>query len=233
VQYRVSRILAGPFLHGLWRPKITGVEHVPASGGAIIASNHLSILDSVFLPLMLARPVTFVSKSEHFSGKGLVGRLWGAYLKATKQLSVEREGARAAQDMLDAALTLLQRGDLFGIYPEGSRSPDGRLYRGRVGVGYLALESRLPVVPVAMVGTRHVLPPGRAVPRLGSVEIRIGKPLTFPAEAGQQAPARARRAVTDEVMRAIQELSGQEYAPIYVSARKAELASQQSIPTDH
>jgi len=224
VQYQLSRAVAGPLLHVLWRPKVTGLEHIPATGGAILASNHLSIVDSIFLPLMLDRPLTFAAKSEYFTGRGFTQRLTGAYMRATKQLSVDRDSSRAAQDMLDAALALLRRGQLFGIYPEGTRSPDGRLYRGRTGVAWLALNSGLPVIPVAMLGTDRVLPPGSTVPRLHPVGIRIGKPLTFEAyQGGTTTRGRARRAITDEVIQAIQELSGQEYVPLYASVRKAQL----------
>ena len=147
MQYRISRVLAGPFLYTLWRPEIVGSEHIPASGGAILASNHLSIVDSIFLPLMVDRPVTFAAKSEYFTGTRPIDRAAAAYMRATKQLSVNRAEARAGQDMLEAALRLLQGGDLFGIYPEGTRSPDGRLYRGRVGIGWLALNSGLRYCP--------------------------------------------------------------------------------------
>ena len=198
MQYQLSRIMAGPFLHTIWRPKVTGAEHVPASGGAILAANHLSVVDSVFLPLMLDRPVTFSAKAEYFTASGPAARLWAAYLKATNQLRMDRDGPRAAQDTLEAALALLQAGNLFGIYPEGTRSPDGRLYRGRPGVGWLALKSGLPVIPVAMFGTRRVLPPGRVVPRPGRIEIRIGAPLKFPARRSRrpsgQSPAADHRA---------------------------------------
>jgi len=225
VQYRTSRALAGPFLRLLWRPQITGSEHIPASGGGIVASNHLSIVDSVFLPLMVDRPVTFAAKSEYFTGTRLIDRATGAYLRATKQLSVDRAGARAGQDMLEAALRLLSAGALFGIYPEGTRSPDGRLYRGRTGIGWLALKSGLPVIPVAMSGTDRVLPPGRVVPRFTKIKITIGEPMTFLADGSQLSAARQRRAVTDEVMKSIQALSGQDYVPVYASVRKEELAA--------
>ena len=224
MQYRVSRAIAGPFLRALARPKITGTEHVPASGGAILASNHVSILDSVYLPLMLDRPVTFAAKSEYFTGTGLMRRFTGAYLRATNQLSTDRTGPRAAQDMLQAALDRLLAGELFGIYPEGTRSPDGRLYRGRIGVGWLAVNSGVPVIPVAMKGTDHILPPGRVIPRPGRIEIVIGEPLKLRADALEGPGARVRRSITDEVMRAIGELSGQEYVPVYASAHKEELA---------
>jgi 1-acyl-sn-glycerol-3-phosphate acyltransferase len=235
VQYQLSRIVAGPFLRGLWRPEVTGAEHVPETGGAILASNHLSILDSVFLPFMLKRPVTFTAKSEYFTSRHPAMRLMGRYLRATGQLPVDRDGARAAQATLEAALALLQQGQLFGIYPEGTRSPDGRLYRGRPGVGWLAMHSGLPVIPVAMFGTDRVLPPGHSVPRLGKVRIKIGKPLTFNTEPGpdgrREAPGKARRAIADEVVRAIHELSGQEYVNMYASVRKEQLAVEAASPT--
>src|ERR1700729_879101 len=223
VQYQLSRLVAGPFLRGLWRPEVTGAEYVPETGGghpaphppsppgpglpsfllqrpevtgaeyvpetggAILASNHLSILDSVFLPFMLKRPVTFTAKSEYFTSRHPAMRLMGRYLRSTGQIPVDREGARAAQATLEAAPALLRQGQLFGIYPEGTRSPDGRLYRARPGVGWLAMNSGLPVIPVAMMGTDKVLPPGQSVPRLGKVWIKIGKPMTFGAEADGQA----------------------------------------------
>ncbi|HTZ29747.1 MAG TPA: lysophospholipid acyltransferase family protein [Streptosporangiaceae bacterium] len=228
MQYRISRVLAGPFLYTLWRPEIIGSEHIPASGGAILASNHLSIVDSIFLPLMVDRPVTFAAKSEYFTGTRPIDRLTGAYMRATNQLSVDRDQARAGLDMLDAALGLLRQGELFGIYPEGTRSPDGRLYRGRPGVGWLALNSGLPVIPVAMSGTDHVLPPGRKVPRVGKIKIRVGEPLTFEAARALPSASRQRRAITDEVMNAIQALSGQEYVAMYASVRKDELAAERN-----
>ena len=228
MQYRISRVLAGPFLYTLWRPEIIGSEHIPAAGGAILASNHLSIVDSIFLPLMVDRPVTFAAKSEYFTGTRPVDRITSAYLRATKQLSVDRAEARAGLDMLQAALDLLRQGALFGIYPEGTRSPDGRLYRGRPGIGWLALNSGLPVIPVAMSGTDRVLPPGHKVPRVGKVKIRVGEPLTFEAARSLPSASRQRRAITDEVMKAIQTLSGQDYVAMYASVRKEELAAERN-----
>jgi 1-acyl-sn-glycerol-3-phosphate acyltransferase len=225
VQYQLSRVIAGPFLHTIWRPKVTGAEHVPASGGAILAVNHLSVVDSIFLPLMLSRPVTYSAKSEYFTASGPAARLWALYLKSTNQLQMDRDGPRAAQDTLEAALALLQAGNLFGIYPEGTRSPDGRLYRGRPGVGWLALKSGLPVIPVGMLGTRRVLPPGSVVPRPGRIEIRIGAPLTFPPEVLAAPPGKARQQIAERVMTAIQDLTGQEYVHMFASDRKAELAA--------
>jgi len=230
MKYQLSRLIIGPGLHLLARTEVVGTENVPASGGAILASNHLSVLDSFYLPLMLDRPVTFAAKSEYFTGKRPTDRIVGAYLRATKQLSVDRAGARAAQEMLEAALALLKDGALFGIYPEGTRSPDGRLYRGRTGIGWLALHARVPVIPVAMIGTDRILAPGRRVPRPGRIKIKVGEPLVFAEFADQPAGARQRRAVTDRVMEAIRELSGQEFVPMYASVRKEQLAAANGAP---
>jgi 1-acyl-sn-glycerol-3-phosphate acyltransferase len=212
----------------LARPEVTGAENIPVTGPAIVASNHLSVIDSIFLPLMLERPLVFAAKSEYFTGTRLRDKAVAAYLRATNQLSVDRAGARAAQEMLEAALALLSSGELFGIYPEGTRSPDGRLYRGRTGIGWLALHSGAPVIPVAMIATEKILPPGHRIPHPGRIGIRIGEPLTFEALVSQGAGARQRRAVTDEVVQAIQKLSGQEYVPIYASTRKEELAAERA-----
>ena len=186
MQYRTSRLVAGPVLHTLARPRIIGAENIPATGPAIVASNHLSVVDSIFLPFMLERTLVFAAKSEYFTGTRLRDRAIATYLRATNQLSVDRSEARAAQDMLESALGLLRAGELFGIYPEGTRSPDGRLYRGRPGVGWLALNSGAPVIPVAMIGTERILPPGHRIPRPGRISIRVGEPLTF---AGLQGAA--------------------------------------------
>jgi 1-acyl-sn-glycerol-3-phosphate acyltransferase len=228
VQYRMSRAVAGPVLKLVGRPDVTGSENIPATGAAILASNHLSVVDSIYLPLMVARPVIFAAKAEYFNGSRLRDRAVAAYLRATNQLSTDRAGARAAQDMLDAALARLLSGELFGIYPEGTRSPDGRLYRGRTGVGWLALHSGAPVIPVAMVGTDRMLPPGQRLPRPGRIGIKIGEPLTFDALRAEGTGARQRRAVTDEVVQAIQKLSGQELVPMYASVRKEEIAAERA-----
>jgi 1-acyl-sn-glycerol-3-phosphate acyltransferase len=230
VQYRMSRLVAGPLLRLVAQPTVVGAENIPASGPAILASNHLSVIDSIYLPLMVERPVTFAAKSEYFTGTRLRDRVVSAYLRSTHQLATDRTGGRAAQDMLEGALSHLRSGELFGIYPEGTRSPDGRLYRGRTGVGYLALHSGAPVIPVAMVGTDRILPPGHRVPRPGRIEIRIGESLDFAAFRGEPAGARQRRAVTDEVVQAIQKLSGQEFVPVYASVHKEELAAAGQAP---
>jgi 1-acyl-sn-glycerol-3-phosphate acyltransferase len=229
VKYQLSRLVIGPALHLLARTDLIGEENIPQAGGAILASNHLSVLDSFYLPLSVDRPVTFVAKSEYFTGTKPMERIAGAYLRSTKQLSVDRTGARAGQEMLESALALIKGGALFGIYPEGTRSPDGRLYRGRTGVGWLALHSGVPVLPVAMIGTDRLLPPGHRVPRPGRIQIRIGKPLLFEEYRDQPAGARQRRAVTDRVVEAIGELSGQEFVPMYASVRKEQIAAERKV----
>jgi 1-acyl-sn-glycerol-3-phosphate acyltransferase len=223
VPYQLSRVVVGPLLYAYGRPRVTGLENLPASGPAILASNHLSIVDSVYLPLMITRHVVFPAKAEYFSARGPIGRLWAVYLRSTKQLAMNRNDTRSAQATLEAAVGILRAGDLFGFYPEGTRSPDGRLYRGRSGIGWLALNSGAPVIPVAMCGTRKMLPPGSSVPRPARIEVRLGKPLEFAHLAGDP-PARARRMIADEVMRAIGELSGQEYVHEYASDVKAKQA---------
>jgi 1-acyl-sn-glycerol-3-phosphate acyltransferase len=225
VQYQFSRVVAGPYLHAIGRPKVIGIKNVPETGGAIFASNHLSVMDSMYLPLMIARPVVFPAKAEYFAARGPIGRLWAAYLRSTNQLQLDRGEARSAFATLDAAVDILRRGDLFGFYPEGTRSPDGRLYRGRPGLGYLALKSECPVIPVAMMGTRKMLPPGTWLPRPSRIEIRIGAPMTFGHLTGEPA-GKARRIIADQVTAAIGELSGQEYVHEYASDVKAKLAEQ-------
>jgi 1-acyl-sn-glycerol-3-phosphate acyltransferase len=231
LQYQLSRVVAGPFLQAMGRPSAVGLENVPRAGAAILASNHLSIIDSVYLPFVVPRPVVFPAKAEYFSAKGPIGRLWAAYLRSTNQLSINRGGARAAQETLDSALEILAGGELFGFYPEGTRSPDGKLYRGRSGLGYLALNSGAPVVPVAMLGTRKMMPPGTSYLRPAKIEVRFGKPMTFEDLAGT-APAKARREIADRVMAAIRELSGQEYVHMYASDRKDEMAAATKKPKD-
>jgi len=220
LRYRASRAVAAPLLRAYGRPRVAGAANVPPAGPAILASNHLSVIDSVYLPLLLARPVTFSAKAEYFTAPGPAARAWASYLRATGQLAIDRDDPRAARATLDAALELLRDGQLLGFYPEGTRSPDGRLYRGRAGIGYLALRSGAPVVPVAMAGTRQMLPPGARLPRPRRIEVRIGQPMTFGDVTGLP-PARARGVVADRVMAAIARLSGQPYVHAYAPARKA------------
>ena len=205
---------AGPLLRAAVRLRVEGRDRVPATGPVLLASNHLSIVDSTFLPLSVARPVTFMAKAEYFTGRGPLGRLSAWYMGRSGQVAVHRDDTRAAAASLDACLRVLSGGGVFCIYPEGTRSPDGRLYRGRTGVGWLALASGAPVVPVAMAGTDRVLPPGRALPRPARVTVTFGEPVALDGltDAGS---ARERRAATDLVMAAVARLSGQEYVPSY------------------
>ena len=186
-----------------------GREHLPATGPVILASNHLSFIDSVVIRLAAPRRVTFLTKAEYFTGRGLRGTLVRWFFTAAGSVPVRRGSHRAAQASLETAREVLDRGNVFGIYPEGTRSLDGRLYRGRTGVGWLALTTGAPVVPVALDGTERLQPVGKRLPRPHRVTVRFGQPLTF---TGDPKSAAGRRAVTDEVMRAIAELSGQERA---------------------
>ncbi|WP_430787319.1 lysophospholipid acyltransferase family protein [Actinoplanes sp. G11-F43] len=197
------------------RMRVEGAENVPASGPVLLASNHLSVTDSTFLPMALGRHVTFMAKAEYFTGRGPWGRLVSWFMSRDGQVAVDRDDTRAAVRSLDSCLEVLEKGAAFGIYPEGTRSPDGRLYRGRTGVAWLALKSKAPVVPVAMFGTDRVLPPGSIVPRPARVRVVFGKPVQLSAIGTDPDSARDRRAATDAIVAAIAEISGQDYVPRY------------------
>ncbi|NAZ88693.1 lysophospholipid acyltransferase family protein, partial [Kineococcus indalonis] len=207
----IKRGIAEPVLRPVLRPWVRGLENVPASGPAVLASNHLSVADPVLLSTLLPRRVTYIAKAEMFTGAGLGGRLFGGLLRGIGQVPVDRSGGRASTAAIDAALEVLGRGGLFGVYPEGTRSPDGRLYRGRTGVARIALRSGAPVVPVAVVGTGELMPRGRVLPRVRRVGLVVGEPLDFSRYAGREDDQFVVRSVTDEVMAAIQALSRQEY----------------------
>lgn len=194
--------------------RVEGREHLPRTGAVILASNHLSFIDSVVIRLAAPRHVTFLAKAEYFTGTGLRGRLVRWFFTAVGSVPVRRGSHRAAQASLDTAREVLNGGNVFGIYPEGTRSLDGKLYRGRTGVGWLALTASAPVVPVALAGTERLQPVGKRLPRPARVTVRFGPPLTF---TGDPKSARARRAVTDEVMLAIGDLSGQQRADRYAA----------------
>jgi 1-acyl-sn-glycerol-3-phosphate acyltransferase len=196
------------------------------SGGAILASNHLSFSDSIFLPLVLRRRVTFLAKNEYFTGTGLKGRLQRMFFTSVGQVPIDRSGAQASAPALDSGLRLLRRGQVLGLYPEGTRSPDGRLYRGKTGVARLALESRVPVLPVAMIGTDKVQPIGSRLPSIRRVGIIIGRPLDFSRYDGLADDRFVQRSVTDEIMYELMRLSGQEYVDEYASVVKERLAAE-------
>jgi 1-acyl-sn-glycerol-3-phosphate acyltransferase len=215
-------VVLGPPLRVIFRPWAEGVENVPETGPAILASNHLSFSDSFFLPLVIPkRKMYFVGKSDYFTGSGLKGRFSKVFFSSVGTVPIDRSGGEASEAALGAGLQILRRGDLFGIYPEGTRSPDGRLYRGRTGVARLALSAGVPVIPVAMVDTEKIQPPGRVIPKIGRVGVKIGRPLDFSRYHGLQEDRFILRSITDEIMYEIMKLSGREYVDRYASDVKA------------
>ncbi|MDX3075221.1 lysophospholipid acyltransferase family protein [Streptomyces sp. NPDC088354] len=224
--YGVMKIAIGHPLRAAFRPWVEGMENIPKQGPAILASNHLSFSDSFFLPAVLDRKVTFIAKAEYFTTPGVKGKLTAAFFKGVGQLPVDRSGARGAGEAaIRSGIKVIESGELFGIYPEGTRSPDGRLYRGKPGgLARIALATGAPVIPVAMIDTEKIQPPGKVVPKLMRPGIRIGKPLDFSRYQGMEQDRFILRSVTDEVMYEIMKLSGQEYVDVYASAAKRQIA---------
>ncbi|GAA0537679.1 1-acyl-sn-glycerol-3-phosphate acyltransferase [Saccharopolyspora subtropica] len=222
----LKHILLGPLMKLFCRPKIEGVEHVPSTGGAILVSNHLAVADSFFMPLMMPRRVTFLAKREYFTGKGVKGKLKKYFFSGVGQVPIDRSSGAAAQAALDTGIRLLAEGKLLGVYPEGTRSPDGRLYKGKTGVARMALESGAPVIPIAMFGTDKVNPIGSRMWRPHRVLIKVGPPLDFSRYEGMAGDRSVERAITDEIMYALMELSGQEYVDVYAAKIKDDLAAQ-------
>lgn len=218
--FLLKNIVLGPILKVLFRPWVKGAEKIPADGAAILASNHLSFSDSIFLPLMLRRPVVFLAKSEYFTGKGIKGTLSRWFFKGTGQLPIDRSGGKASEAALNTGLGVLAQGQLLGIYPEGTRSPDGRLFRGRTGIARMVLEAKVPVFPVAMIDTEKVQPIGRKLPRIRRIGVVVGEPLDFSRFAGMEGDRLVLRAVTDEIIYELMKLSGQEYIDVYASTLK-------------
>jgi 1-acyl-sn-glycerol-3-phosphate acyltransferase len=228
VYYKLAQLTLGVFLKIVFRPWAEGARNVPRRGPAIIASNHLSFSDHFFGPLPLRRQVIFLAKSEYFTGRGLKGLFSKAFFSALGQVPVDRSGGAASERALRTGLRVLADGNLLGIYPEGTRSPDGRLYRGKTGVARLALEGQVPVIPCAMVGTFEFMPPGQTRPSFRiRPGVRFGEPLDFSRFYGQATDRQVLREVTDEVMREILKLSGQEYVNIYAQQAKQQLAAGQ------
>lgn len=225
IYWILQYVIVGPIVKAVFRPWVVGRRNVPVEGGAILASNHLSFGDSIFLPLMLDRPVTFLAKSDYFTGKGLKGWLTKLFFLGTGQLPIDRSGGKASEASLNTGLQVLGRNQLLGIYPEGTRSPDGRLYRGRTGIARMALEAGVPVIPVVMVDTDAVQPIGQTIPRVGRVGIIIGEPLDFSRFAGLEGDRYVLRSITDEIMVALQRLGGQYYDDVYASSVKDRLPS--------
>lgn len=220
--YLLKYVLLGPPMRLAFRPRIEGREHIPRDGAAIVAGNHLSFSDHFLMPAVLGRRITFLAKAEYFTGRGFKGRMVAGFFRSAGQIPVDRRGRGAAQAAIDEGLGVLGRGELLGIYPEGTRSHDGRLYKGRVGVAAMALRAGVPVIPCAMIGTREVQPPGQRIPTPGRVTILFGEPLDFSRYAGMDGEKAVLRAVTDEIMYAILTLSGQEYVDRYAPDVKAE-----------
>ncbi|MCX5314536.1 1-acyl-sn-glycerol-3-phosphate acyltransferase [Streptomyces sp. NBC_00154] len=224
--YVLKYVILGPLLRLLFRPRIEGLEHIPEEGAAIVAGNHLSFSDHFLMPAIIKRRITFLAKAEYFTGPGLKGRLTAAFFHSAGQIPVDRSGKDAGQAAIREGLGVLSKGELLGIYPEGTRSHDGRLYKGKVGVAVMAIKAQVPVVPCAMVGTFEIQPPGKVVPRIKQVTIRFGEPMDFSRYAGMENQKAAIRAVTDEIMYAILGLSGQEYVDEYAAKVKAAQAEQ-------
>jgi 1-acyl-sn-glycerol-3-phosphate acyltransferase len=215
-------IAIGPLLRVVFRPRVSGSENIPDEGPAILASNHLSYADWLFMPLTLARRVTFVAKAEYFNSPGIKGWFQKRFFSGAGQVPIDRSGASAAEGAMTAAKRVLDEGELFGIYPEGTRSHDGRLYRGKTGVARLALETGVPVIPVAVVGTDVVAPPGKRFGSFTRPMVRFGKPLDFSRYEGLENDRYILRSITDEIMYEIMRLSGQEYVDQYASVAKEE-----------
>ena len=213
--YEVAHAVVPPVAKLVWRPRIEGLHNIPESGPVIVASNHLSFADSMVIPIVVPRKVVFLAKEDYFTGTGVKGALVRGWFEGIGMVPVDRDDTRSALASLDIALDVLGRGEAFGIYPEGARSRDGRLYRGRTGVAHLALTSGAPVVPVGLVGTERLQPVGATVPRLARVTIRFGTPIDFTGRFDGVPLGRARREATDEVMAAIHALSGQPLADGY------------------
>ncbi len=223
----LKNIVLGPILNLLFRPWVRGADNVPRKGGAVLASNHLSFVDSIFLPLKVKRPVTFLAKSDYFTGKGVKGALIRWFFKSTGQLPIDRSGGKASEDSLNTGLGVLERQLLLGIYPEGTRSPDGKLYRGRTGIARMILEAQVPVVPVAMIDTDKVQPLGAKYPNVHRVGVKFGQELEFSRFAGMEGERVVLRAVTDQIIYRIKELSGQRYEDVYASTIRNRMARQE------
>jgi 1-acyl-sn-glycerol-3-phosphate acyltransferase len=214
----LKHLLLGPLMRLTCHPKVRGAEHIPDRGGAILASNHLAVADSFFLPLMIRRRLTFLAKREYFTTPGVRGWCKRQFFSAAGQIPIDRSSASAAQAALDTGVRLLAQGKLLGIYPEGTRSPDGRLYKGKTGVARTALQAGVPVIPVVMVGTDRVSPRGTKMWRPHPVEIRFGAPLDFSRYAGLAGDRFVERSMVDEIMYSLMELSGQEYVDRYATS---------------
>jgi 1-acyl-sn-glycerol-3-phosphate acyltransferase len=229
--YWVFKYVAfAPLCRLLFRPSVSGAENIPKSGGAILVSNHISPGDTFLLPSMIKRRLSFLAKIELFHGQGIRGRILARFLRSVGQLPMDRSGGRASGTSMEGVLGVLRSGDLLGIYPEGTRSPDGRLYKGKTGVARLVLQAGVPVVPVAMINTELVSSRFFKIPTMRRPKIRIGKPMDFSAYAAAGNDRDVLRWVTDEIMNAVMELSGQEYVDTYGTVAKTALEEGRELP---
>jgi 1-acyl-sn-glycerol-3-phosphate acyltransferase len=218
VLYRTLELTLAPALRAVYRPLVTGLEHVPRTGPVIIAANHVSFADEFFTPLAARRQVYYLAKAEYFDSPGLRGRAMGAFFTGLGHVPVDRDSTRAAAASVDTCVELLKDGQAFGIYPEGTRSSDGRLYKFRTGVARVALRSGAPVVPVGLIGTREVHPIGSRRWHRAPVEVHFGAPLYFGDRADQERSSKVLREITETVRVAVQALSGQEYVDAFARA---------------
>lgn len=229
-----KNILIGPFLRIYNRPEIEGLENIPDSGAAVMASNHQAVMDSFFFPLLCPRQLTFLAKSEYFTSPGLKGRFQRWFFTTLNQEPLDRDAANARDSLMNSARRVLDRGDLLGIYPEGTRSPDGRIYKGKTGMALVAMETGAPVVPVAMIGTRNANPIGTTLPRPAKVRVRIGPPvdpIAFLEERGlERGSHEAARAFTDHIMFLLADLTGYPYVDVYAQDVKKSLAEGKGYP---
>jgi 1-acyl-sn-glycerol-3-phosphate acyltransferase len=237
VGYWIVKAILAPILRLMFRPWVEGGEHFPTDGAAILAGNHTSFLDNFLIPLVVPRKVTFLAKSDYFTGGGVKGKLQKSFFAGVGMIPIDRSGGAASEAALRTGLKVLEDGNLLGLYPEGTRSPDGRLYRGKTGVARMALEAGVPVIPVALIGMFDVQPAGRMMPKIKKVGVRVGKPLDFSRYAGMEDDRFVLRSITDEIMYELMMLSGQEYVDTYATAAKAEIedarkAASESMVSD-
>ena len=221
----MKNLIVGPILRTAFRPWVTGHEHIPKTGGVILASNHLSFIDSVFLPLLIDRQISFLAKSDYYTGTGFKGWIIKTFMKSAGMLPIDRSGGKASEASLQTGLGVLERGEVLGIYPEGTRSPDAKLYRGRTGVARMILEGNVPVIPVAMIDTEKVMPIGKRLPKVRRIGMVIGEPLDFSRFHGMEGDRFILRSITDEIMYELSRLSGQEYLDVYATSVKEKRAS--------
>ena len=226
----LKNMIVGPLVLTVFRPWVVGRENIPKRGPVIFAGNHLSFIDSIFLPVVLDRRISFLAKADYFRGRGIKGYFTRIFFKSTGMLPIDRSGGKASEASLNTGLEVLAKGEQLGIYPEGTRSPDGRMYRGRTGVARMILESGAPVIPIAMVDTDRVMPTGQRIPKVRRIGIIFGDPLDFSRFHGLEGDRFVLRSITDEIMYELNKLSGQEYVDVYASSVKDKAPLKSAAP---